>query len=146
MALFLFTRAILAGEPIDVFNNGKMQRDFTYIDDIVTGVVRVIDKVPRPNPGWDATAADPGTSSAPYRLYNIGNNSPVQLLHLIETLENALGRKAQKRMKEMQPGDVPATFADVDDLVRDVGFRPATPIEVGVERFVEWYREYYGKA
>jgi len=146
MALFIFTRAILAGEPIDVFNHGMMQRDFTYIDDIVSGVVRVVDKIPAPNPGWDAVAADPSTSSAPYKLYNIGNNMPVQLLYLIETLEKALGRRAQMRMKEMQPGDVPATFADVDDLVRDVGFRPSTPIEIGVERFVNWYREYYGTA
>jgi UDP-glucuronate 4-epimerase len=143
MALFLFTRAILAGEPIDVFNHGKMQRDFTYIDDIVTGVVRVMDRVPLANPKWDASAADPSSSSAPYKLYNIGNNSPVQLLYLIETLEKTLGRKANKRMKEMQPGDVPSTFAEVDDLVRDVGFRPSTPIEVGVERFVDWYRDYH---
>jgi UDP-glucuronate 4-epimerase len=143
MALFLFTRAMLAGEPIDVFNHGKMQRDFTYIDDIVTGVVRVLDKAPVPNPSWDAASADPGSSSAPYKLYNIGNNNPVQLLDLIKTLEKALGLKAEMRMKEMQPGDVPATFADVDDLVRDVGFRPSTPIDVGVQRFVDWYREHY---
>jgi UDP-glucuronate 4-epimerase len=143
MALFLFTRAMLAGEPIDVFNHGEMQRDFTYIDDIVTGVVRVLDKAPVPNPSWDARVADPGSSSAPYKLYNIGNNNPVQLLDLIKTLEKALGLKAEMRMKEMQPGDVPATFADVDDLVKDVGFRPSTPIEVGVQRFVDWYREHY---
>ena len=143
MALFIFTRAILASEPIDVFNHGDMLRDFTYIDDIVTGVVRVVDRIPPPDPAWDAASADPGTSSAPYRLYNIGNNNPVRLMTLIETLENALGRKAEKRMMELQPGDVPATFADVDDLVRDVGFRPSTPIEVGVQRFVDWYREYY---
>lgn len=146
MALFLFTRAILAGEPIDVFNHGKMQRDFTYIDDIVTGVVRVLDRVPEPNPTWDASVADPGSSSAPYKLYNIGNNNPVQLLDMIETLEKALGRKATMRMKEMQPGDVPATFADVDDLARDVGFRPSTPLAVGVGRFVDWYREHYSNA
>jgi UDP-glucuronate 4-epimerase len=143
MALFLFTRAILAGNPIEVFNHGKMQRDFTYIDDIVTGVVRVMDRIPVADPSWDAAAADPGSSSAPYRLYNIGNNSPVQLLDLIKTLEKSLGRKAQMCMKEMQPGDVPATFADVDDLARDMGFRPSTPIEFGVERFVDWYRQYY---
>ncbi len=143
MALFIFTKAILAGEPIDVFNHGDMQRDFTYVDDIVTGVTRVVDKIPEPNPQWDAAKADPGTSSAPYRLYNIGNNNPVRLMKLIETLENALGRKAEMRMREMQPGDVPATFADVDDLARDVGFRPSTPIEVGVQRFVDWYRDYY---
>jgi UDP-glucuronate 4-epimerase len=143
MALFIFTRAILAGKPIDVFNHGDMLRDFTYVDDIVTGVVRVVDRIPSPAPDWDAAAADPGTSSAPYRLYNIGNNNPVKLMKLIETLENALGRKADKRMMDLQPGDVPATFADVDDLARDVGFRPSTPIEVGVQRFVDWYREYY---
>jgi len=143
MALFIFTKAILAGEPIDVFNHGDMQRDFTYVDDIVTGVTRVVDKIPEPNPQWDAAKADPGTSSAPYRLYNIGNNNPVRLMKLIETLENALGRTADMRMREMQPGDVPATFADVDDLARDVGFRPSTPIEVGVQRFVDWYRDYY---
>jgi UDP-glucuronate 4-epimerase len=143
MALFIFTRAILAGQPIDVFNHGKMQRDFTYIDDIVSGIVRVLDTVPEPDPSWDAAVADPGTSSAPYKLYNIGNNQPIELLALIKTLEKALGRKAQMCMKELQPGDVPATFADVEDLVRDVGFRPSTPIEAGVQRFVEWYREYY---
>ena len=144
MALFIFTKAILAGEPIDVFNHGNMSRDLTYIDDIVTGVVRVVDRVPQPDPAWDAAKADPGTSSAPYRLYNIGNNNPVALLILIEVLENALGRKAEKRMLGMQPGDVPATFADVDDLVTDVGFKPSTPIQVGVQRFVDWYRQYYG--
>ena len=143
MALFIFTKAILAGEPIDVFNHGDMQRDFTYIDDIVTGVVRVIDRVPQPDPGWDAVKADPGTSSAPYKLYNIGNNNPARLMTLIEILEKALGRKAEKRMREMQPGDVPATYADVDDLARDVGFKPSTPLETGVQRFVDWYREYY---
>jgi UDP-glucuronate 4-epimerase len=143
MALSIFTKAILAGEPIDVFNHGDMQRDFTYIDDIVTGVVRVIDRVPQPDPGWDAVKADPGTSSAPYKLYNIGNNNPARLMTLIEILEKALGRKAEKRMREMQPGDVPATYADVDDLARDVGFKPSTPLETGVQRFVDWYREYY---
>ena len=143
MALFIFTKAILAGEPIDVFNHGDMQRDFTYIDDIVTGVVRVIDRIPQANANWDAAKADPGTSSAPYRLYNIGNNSPARLMTLIETLEKALGRKAEKRMRELQPGDVPATYADVDDLVRDVGFKPSTPLATGVQRFVDWYREYY---
>src|SRR5690349_19442424 len=143
MALFIFTKAILAGEPIDVFNHGDMQRDFTYVDDIVTGVVRVIDRIPQPDPGWDAVKADPGTSSAPYKLYNIGNNNPARLMTLIEILEKALGRKAEKRMREMQPGDVPATYADVDDLARDVGFKPSTPLETGVQRFVDWYREYY---
>ena len=143
MALFIFTKAIMAGKPIEVFNHGKMQRDFTYIDDIVEGVVRVLDKVPQPNPAWDALAADPGTSAAPYRVYNIGNNQPVELLRFIEVLENCLGLKAIKNLLPMQPGDVPATCADVDDLARDVGFRPATPIETGVGRFVEWYRSYY---
>jgi len=143
MALFIFTKAIMAGKPIEVFNHGKMQRDFTYIDDIVEGVVRVLDKVPQPNPAWDALAADPGTSAAPYRVYNIGNNQPVELLRFIEVLENCLGLKAIKNLLPMQPGDVPATCADVDDLARDVGFRPATPIETGVARFVEWYRSYY---
>jgi UDP-glucuronate 4-epimerase len=146
MALFLFARAIMAGEPIDVFNHGRMRRDFTYIDDIVEGVVRVTDHTAQPNPRWDGGAPDPGTSAAPYRLYNIGNHSPVELLRLIEVLEEALGRKAEKRMLPMQPGDVPATAADVDDLMADVGFRPATPIEVGVRRFVDWYLEHYAPA
>ena len=143
MALFIFTKAIMAGKPIEVFNHGKMQRDFTYIDDIVEGVVRVLDKVPQPNPAWDALAADFGISATPYRVYNIGNNQPVELLRFIEVLENCLGLKAIKNLLPMQPGDVPATCADVDDLARDVGFRPATPIETGVARFVEWYRSYY---
>ncbi len=120
-----------------------MRRDFTYIDDIVEGVVRVADRVAAPNPAWSGDAPDPGTSAAPYRLYNIGNNNPVELLHLIELLEQALERTAQKRMLPMQPGDVPATYADVDDLMRDVGFKPATPIEEGVKRFVAWYRGFY---
>jgi UDP-glucuronate 4-epimerase len=144
MALFLFTRAILEGRPIDVFNHGKMRRDFTYIDDIVEGVVRVTDRIPQPNADWSGDAPDPGSSSAPYRIYNIGNNQPVELLHLIATLEQALGRRAEKNMLDMQPGDVPATYADVDDLMRDVGFKPATPIEEGVRRFVAWYRAYHG--
>ena len=143
MALFLFTKAILEGRPIDVFNHGRMRRDFTYIDDIVEGVVRVMDRVAEPNPAWSGASPDPGTSSAPYRIYNIGNNQPVELMHLIEVLERCLGRRAEKNMLPMQPGDVPATYADVDDLVRDVGFKPATPIEEGVARFVEWYRSYY---
>jgi UDP-glucuronate 4-epimerase len=144
MALFLFTRAILNGEPIQVFNHGEMRRDFTYIDDIVEGVVRVADTVPTGNPAWSPEAPDPGTSRAPYRLYNIGNHSPVELLRLIEILEGCLGRKAEKRLLPMQPGDVPATAADVADLTRDIGFTPATPIEEGVRRFVSWYLEYYG--
>ena len=143
MALFLFTKAILHGRPIEVFNFGKMQRDFTYIDDIVEGVVRVMGKTPEPNPGWSGKAPDPGTSLAPYKIYNIGNNQPVELMRFIEVLEQQLGRKAEKNMLPMQPGDVPATWADVDDLVRDVGFKPNTRIEEGLERFVAWYRSYY---
>jgi UDP-glucuronate 4-epimerase len=144
MALFLFTQAILAGKPIDVFNEGRMRRDFTYIDDIVEGVIRVADRPAAPNPEWTGESADPGSSRAPYRVYNIGNSEPVELSHFIATLEQALGKKAQKNLLPMQPGDVPATFADVSDLVRDVGFRPATSIEEGIRRFVAWYREYYG--
>jgi UDP-glucuronate 4-epimerase len=144
MALFLFTKAILEGRPIDVFNEGRMRRDFTYIDDIVEGVVRVADRVATANPRWSGDEPDPGTSAAPYRLYNIGNHNPVELMRLIEVLEKAIGRAAVKRLLPMQPGDVPATYADVDDLMRDVGFKPATPIEAGVARFVAWYREFYG--
>jgi len=143
MALFLFTKAILAGRPIDVFNHGQMRRDFTYIDDIIEGVVRVLDRTAAPNPDFSSDTPDPGTSNCPYRVYNIGNNGPVELLHLIATLEDCLGCKAEKNLLPMQPGDVPATFADVDDLVRDIGFRPKTPVEEGVRRFVAWYREYY---
>ncbi len=143
MALFLFTKAILDGQPIEVFNQGKMRRDFTYIDDIVEGVIRVLDTVARPNPEWSSMKPDPSTSKAPYRLYNIGNNQPVELLEFISVLENSLGRKAKKRLLPLQPGDVPETYADVDDLTRDVGFRPATPISVGIARFVGWYRSYY---
>lgn len=143
MALFLFTRAILEGRPIEVFNQGRMRRDFTYIDDIVEGVVRVTDRVPAGNPDWSGDAPDPGTSRAPYRIYNIGNHHPVELLDLIAVLETALGRRAEKRLLPMQPGDVPATYADVDDLRRDAGFQPSTPIEEGVRRFVAWYREFY---
>lgn len=143
MALFLFTKAILAGEPINVFNHGKMRRDFTYIDDIVEGVVRVLDHLPHPNPDWTGRNPDPGTSRAPYRIYNIGNNQPVALLDFITTLEQCLGRTAEKRFLPLQAGDVPETYADVDDLMRDVGFRPATPLSTGIARFVEWYRSYY---
>lgn len=143
MALFKFTKAILAGEPIDVYNEGHHQRDFTYIDDIVEGVVRVADTIPVVNPDWNGNDPDPGTSSAPYRLYNIGNHSPVQLMDFIAAVEAALGRKAEKRMLPMQPGDVPATYADVADLTRDVGFSPDTPIQTGIERFVDWYKNYY---
>jgi len=143
MALFLFTRAILRGRPINVFNFGKMQRDFTYIDDIIEGVARVMRQPPRPNPQWTGETPDPGTSRGPYKIYNIGNNQPVELLRFIEVLEGQLGRKAEKTMLPLQPGDVPATWADVEDLVRDVGFKPSTPIEVGIERFVSWYHSYY---
>jgi UDP-glucuronate 4-epimerase len=144
MAMFLFTKAILEGKPIDVFNHGRMQRDFTYIDDIVEGVIRTSDHTAEPNPAWDSDRPDPATSKAPYRIYNIGNNNPVELMYLIETIERSLGRTAEKRMLDIQPGDVPATYANVDALVRDVGFAPKTPIETGVRNFVAWYREYYG--
>jgi UDP-glucuronate 4-epimerase len=144
MALFLFTDAIVAGRPIDVFNNGKMRRDFTYIDDIVEGVVRLLDRVPAPDPGWSGAAPDPASSFAPYRLYNIGNNQPVELMRFVHAIEAALGRAATINLLPMQPGDIPATFADIDDLARDVGFAPNTTIEDGVARFVAWYREYYG--
>ncbi|MFA5901796.1 MAG: NAD-dependent epimerase [Hyphomicrobium sp.] len=144
MALFLFTRSILAGEPIDVFNNGHHARDFTYIDDVVEGVLRTADRVPQPDHRWNGASPDPATSSAPYRIYNIGNHSPVELMTFIGTLEKALGREAKKNFLSLQPGDVPATFADVDDLVADVGFAPATPLAEGVARFADWYRAYYG--
>lgn len=143
MALFLFTKAILEGRPIDVYNYGKMRRDFTFVDDIVEGVVRVTDRIAPTNPDWNGDLPDPGTSAAPYRLYNIGNNNPVELMDLIGTLEKALGKKAEKKLLPIQPGDVPATYADVEALTADVGFKPATPIEVGVGRFVTWYRDYY---
>ncbi|MDD2308842.1 MAG: NAD-dependent epimerase [Desulfuromonadaceae bacterium] len=144
MALFLFTKAIIEGRPIDVYNHGLMQRDFTYIDDIVEGVVRVMGKIPEANHDWNGNAPDPGTSSAPYRIYNIGNNNPVELIRFIEVLENALGMKAEKRLLPLQPGDVCSTYADVDDLMRDVGFRPSTSIEEGIGTFVAWYRKFYG--
>jgi len=143
MAMFLFTKAILEGQPIDVFNHGKMRRDFTYIDDIVEGIVRTADHVAVPNPEYSSDTPDPGTSSAPYRVYNIGNDNPVELMDMIGVLEGVLGRTAEKRMLPLQAGDVPATWANVDDLTRDVGFKPATPIEEGMRRFVTWYREYY---
>jgi UDP-glucuronate 4-epimerase len=143
MAPFIFTRKILAGEPIDVFNNGQHARDFTYIDDIVEGVVRTADHVAEPNLEWSGDNPDPATSAAPYRLYNIGNNNPVELMHFIGCIEKALGREAQKNFLPLQPGDVPRTYADVDALVADVGFKPATPIETGIARFIEWYRSYY---
>ena len=143
MALFLFTKKILAGEPIDVFNHGHHTRDFTYVDDIVEGVIRTLDRVPGPDPTYDPLAPTPASSLAPYRVYNIGNHQPVQLLRYIEVLEDCLGRKAEKRLLPMQPGDVPDTEADVEALRRDTGYSPATPIETGVRRFVEWYRAFY---
>jgi UDP-glucuronate 4-epimerase len=144
MALFLFTRNILEGKPIDVFNHGHHKRDFTFVDDIVEGVVRSMDRVATPDPTWDSNNPDPSRSNAPFRVYNIGNNAPVQLMRYIEVLEELLGRKAEKNMLPLQLGDVPETFADIDDLVKDVGYRPATPVEEGVRRFVEWFCEYYG--
>ena len=143
MALFLFTRNILAGEPIDVFNYGHHRRDFTYIDDIVEGIIRVLDHVAEPNPDWSSDTPDSATSRAPYRLYNIGSHRPIELMRYIDVLEQCLGRKAIKNLLPMQPGDVPDTYADVDALIRDVGYRPDTPIEEGVARFVAWYRDHY---
>ncbi|HEY6643554.1 NAD-dependent epimerase [Povalibacter sp.] len=143
MALFMFTKNILEGRPIDVFNYGNHRRDFTFIDDIAQGVVRSMDRVATGNPDWNSDEPDPGTSKGPYRLYNIGNNEPVELMRYIELIEQCLGKKAQKNLLPLQPGDVPDTFADIDDLVRDVGYRPATSVEAGVEKFVRWYLDYY---
>jgi UDP-glucuronate 4-epimerase len=143
MALFMFTRKILDGQPIDVFNNGNHKRDFTFVDDIAEGVVRASERVAQPDPKWNSNAPDPSTSNAPWRIYNIGNSSPVPLMHYIEVLEECLGRKATKNFLPLQLGDVPETSADITDLVRDVGYRPATPVEVGVRRFVDWFLEYY---
>lgn len=143
MALFIFTKAIIEGRPIDVFNNGDMQRDFTYVDDIVTGVVKVLDNLPRGNPDWSGKAPDPSCSVSPYKIYNIGNNSPVRLMDFIEAIENSLGKKAIKNFLPMQPGDVPATWADVSDLVRDLGYAPSVDVREGVKRFVEWYKKYF---
>jgi UDP-glucuronate 4-epimerase len=143
MALFMFTKNILAGQPINVFNYGKHRRDFTFIDDIVEGVVRILDKVPEPNPDWSSDAPDSASSNAPFKIYNIGNNEPVELMHYIKVLEDCLGKKAEMNMLPLQPGDVPDTYADVQDLVKDVGYKPATSVEDGVARFVEWYREYF---
>jgi UDP-glucuronate 4-epimerase len=145
MALFLFTDAILSGRPIKVFNHGKMTRDFTYIDDIIEGVARIMKKVPEPDPGWNGKNPDPGTSYAKYRLYNIGNNSPVELIKFIETIEDVLGKKAKKEFLDLQPGDVVSTYAEVGDLMRDAGFKPQTTLETGIKRFLSWYLEYYGK-
>ncbi len=143
MAYFLFTKAILAGEPINVFNNGRMRRDFTYIDDIVEGVYRVMLRTPEPNPDWNSDKPDPASSTAPYRVYNIGNNNTVELGHFIEVIEDCLGKKAVKNMMPMQDGDVAATYANVDDLMNDTGFKPSTTVEEGIARFVDWYKDYY---
>ncbi|HRO50508.1 MAG TPA: NAD-dependent epimerase [Hyphomicrobium sp.] len=143
MAMFLFTKAILEGRPIDVFNNGEMKRDFTYIDDIVEGVIRTSDTIAAPNPSWSGSAPDSATSRAPYRIYNIGNNTPVELMRVISIIERELGREAKKTFLPLQPGDVPETYADVDALVESVGFQPKTPIEVGIQQFISWYRDYY---
>ncbi len=144
MALFKFTKAILEGQPIDVYNYGRMRRDFTYVEDIVEGVIRVADRTAEPNAAWSGQTPDPGTSLAPYRIYNIGNHQPVELLDFIAVLERCLGKTAEKNLLPLQPGDVPETCADVEDLRRDVDFQPATPIEEGIARFIEWYRSYYG--
>jgi len=144
MALFLFTRAILERKPIKVFNHGKMQRDFTYIDDIIEGVVRILGRLPEQNPSWNGDNPDPGTSYARYKIYNIGNNNPVELMEFITVIEKVLGREAKKEFLDLQPGDVIATYADIDDLIKDVGFKPGTSIDTGIRRFVEWFKEYYG--
>ena len=143
MALFLFTKAISEGNPIKVFNHGEMLRDFTYIDDIVEGVVRVMGRLPEPDPTWEGDRPDPGTSYAPYKIYNIGNNNPIKLLDFIHIIEKSLGKSAEKEFVDLQPGDVPKTYANIDDLIKDVGFRPRTPIEVGIKRFISWYEGYY---
>ncbi|OGP63108.1 MAG: capsular biosynthesis protein CpsI [Deltaproteobacteria bacterium RBG_13_49_15] len=143
MALFLFTRAILEGKPIQVFNHGRMQRDFTYIDDIIEGVVRIMKAIPVADPNWSAKTPDPGSSRAPYRIYNIGNNQPVSLMDFIGAVEKALGKKAEKEFLDMQPGDVPATYADIDDLMKTVGFKPQTSLETGIRRFISWYKGFY---
>jgi UDP-glucuronate 4-epimerase len=143
MAMWLFAKAILAGEPIKLFNNGDMRRDFTYVDDIVESIVRLVDRAPAPDPKFSGDAPDPGTSNAPWRVYNIGNNNPVELLEVVRLLEDALGVKAKRELLPMQPGDVPATYADVDDLMREVEFKPSTPIGEGIQRFVAWFRDYH---
>lgn len=143
MALFLFTKAALAGEPIQVFNNGDMLRDFTYIDDIVEGLVRVIDNPAQANGSWDPAQPDPGSSSAPFKIYNIGNNNPVKLMDFIDAIENAIGKPIEKIMMPLQAGDVPATFANVDDLVEDMDYKPATPVQKGIDNFVAWYRDFF---
>jgi UDP-glucuronate 4-epimerase len=143
MAMYIFTKAILEGRPIKLFNYGKMSRDFTYVDDVVEAVVRLADRPAKPDPAWSGADPDPNTSSAPWRIYNIGNNNPEQLMHVVAVLERTLGRSAQKELLPMEPGDVPSTFADINDLMREVGFRPSTPIEDGIARFVQWYHDYH---
>ncbi len=145
MALFLFTKAILENKPINIFNYGRMQRDFTYIDDIIEGVIRILDRIPTPNPYWNGNNPDPSSSCAPYKIYNIGNNNPVELMRFVEILEDCLGVKAKKNLLPMQKGDVVATYADIGELMREVGFKPRVSIEEGIRRFVRWYREYYGE-
>jgi UDP-glucuronate 4-epimerase len=142
MAMWIFAKAILGGDPVKLFNNGNMRRDFTYIDDVVESVVRLVDRPPAGNPNFSGSRPDPGSSSAPWRVYNIGNNKPVELLEVVRLLEEAIGKKAKRELLPMQPGDVPATYADVDDLMRDVNFRPSTPIADGIAKFIEWYRSY----
>jgi UDP-glucuronate 4-epimerase len=143
MALFLFTKAILEEKPIKIFNHGRMQRDFTYIDDITEGVVRIMGRLPEPDPTWNGDNPDPGTSYARYKIYNIGNNNPVELMEFIGVIEKVLGKKAKKEFLDLQPGDVPATYADIDDLIKDVGFKPETTIETGIKQFILWYNDYY---
>jgi len=143
MAMWLFTAAILAGRPIKLFNNGKMRRDFTYVDDVVEAMVRLVERAPAADPRWSSDEPDAGSSNAPWRVYNIGNNKPVELMEVVRLLEAALGKKAERELLPMQPGDVPATFADIDDLTREIGFAPATPIAEGIERFVAWYNDYH---
>ena len=143
MAMWIFAKAIAAGEPIKLFNHGKMQRDFTYVDDVVESIERLVEKPPAGNPGYDGNRPDPSSSSAPWRVYNIGNNNPVELLEVVELLEKSIGKKAIRELAPMQPGDVPATYANVDDLMRDVDFRPSTPIADGIAKFIEWYRAYH---
>jgi UDP-glucuronate 4-epimerase len=143
MALFIFAKAIIEGHPIKLFNQGHMRRDFTYVDDVTEALVRLIDHVPQGNPQWSGAAPDPGSSAAPWRIYNIGNNKPEELTRVVAILEQELGRKAERQLLPMQPGDVPATYADIDDLVREVDFRPATTIEDGIRRFAAWYRSYH---
>ncbi len=144
MAMWLFAKAILAGKPINLFNNGNMRRDFTYVDDVVEAVMRLVDHIPRPDPNWSGETPDAGSSAAPWRVYNIGNNKPTELLVVVRLLEEAIGKKAQRELLPMQPGDVPATYADVDDLMREVDFKPSTPIAEGINKFVKWYKDYHG--